>query len=64
MESTNLLLIEHRLTIEKMVNEPYIQQIVTAWLKKELNHPTKDACAILSAQAFKINSCQTAAQGV
>lgn len=64
MESTNLLLIEHKLTLEKVTNDTYIQQIVTVWLTKELNHPTKDACAVLSAQAFKINSCQTAAQGV
>lgn len=54
---------EHQ-TPDKKLNSNILQQTITLWITKELNHPTKDACAVLPAQAFKINSCQTAAQGV
>lgn len=42
-----------------------VKKVITTWLTAQLNTPsTKDACAVLSAQAFKINSCQTAAHKV
>lgn len=64
MGGTDLLLIERQLTSTEEANVNYIQQIIAEWLTKELNHPTNDACTVLSAQAFKINSCQTAAHKV
>ena len=34
-----------------------LQKAVTTWLTNQLNTPTNDACAEVSAQAFEINSC-------
>lgn len=63
METLVLILSEHR-TLDKESNSIVLQKTITSWLTKELDHPTNDACAALSAQAFKINSCQTAAHKV
>lgn len=63
MKNLNLILIEQQLT-DNLIYDTIIQKTVIVWLSKELHHSTDDACAELSAQAFKINSCQTAAHKV
>lgn len=64
MRKSALILIEQRaLLSEKNIADT--QQAITTWLTTQLNTlPTKDACTVLSAQAFQINSCQTAAHKV
>lgn len=64
MKRVTFILTEIRnLQLKSYINAK-IQQTTTTWLIKELNQSTNDACAVLSAQAFKINSCQTAAHKV
>ncbi len=64
MKVLNLVLIERQFQISQAETVAALQKTITSWLTKELNYPTKDACAVLSAQAFKINSCQTTAHKV
>ncbi len=49
---------------EVSVDIDSIQQAVRVWLTKELNTPTNDARAVLSARTFTINPCQAAAHKV
>ena len=39
----------------------FMQQTITTWLTNQLNKHTNDACAKVSAQAFKIISCPATA---
>ena len=42
-------------------DSPAFQRAITAWLTRELDRSTKDACADTSAQAFQTDPCQRAA---
>lgn len=52
MKTTHFVLIEHRPVQEKEESEAFLQRAVTAWLTKELNHSTNDACTEASVQAL------------
>ena len=61
----NLILEEQRWRSQEEKRNHDFQRSITTWLATQLNTlSTNDACAELSAQAFKINSCQTAAHKV
>lgn len=65
MQNTILILEEHQwwLHEEKRIHD--FQRTITTWLTTQLNtHSTNDACAVLPAQAFQINSYQPAAHKV
>ena len=64
MKDSILKLIELQQPNTEAILNSTIQQTITIWLSSQLNTPTNDACAKLSAQAFKINTCQTAAHKV
>ena len=72
MKEQKICLSESCISNQNLSVLPYIngktdsfQKTITTWLTTQLNTlSTNDACAVLSAQAFKINSCQTAAHKV
>ena len=46
MKVLNLVLIERQFQISQAETVAALQKTITSWLTKELNYPTKDACAV------------------
>ena len=62
---SNLMVVEHAELLSGISGNAVLQQTITTWLTTQLNTlSTNDACAEFSAQAFQINSYQTAAHKV